>query len=376
MDSAPYAYILVVDDEAANMRALCETLQSHGYRTFGVTNGAEALTALQREQFDLLLTDLMMPGMDGVQLLASALKVDPHLVGVLMTGQGTIETAVAAMKAGALDYVLKPIRLSAILPVLSRATGVRRLRQENAALQEGLRQRTADLEAANRDLESFSLSVSHDLRAPLARLEGFARLLEEDHGPALNAEGRRIIDVICQNTRRMDNLIEDLLTYSRLGRQPLRARKIDMSAVVADAVKEVLGDLAQPVPINVGPLPSVEGDPSLLKQVWINLLSNAVKFTGKVDAPAIEVSCAPEEGEHVFRVRDNGAGFDMQYYDKVFGVFQRLHPENQFPGTGVGLAIVQRLVAKHGGRVWAEGKVGEGATFYFTLPQRTGQLRA
>jgi hypothetical protein len=371
MNAAPLARILVVDDEAAQMRALCDTLRdSGGYEAVGFSDGRAALAALRESHFDLLLSDLMMPGMDGITLLREAQKTDPGLLGIIMTGEGTISSAVEAMKSGAFDYILKPFKLSVILPVLSRALAVRHLRLENIALQEGLRNRTSELEAANRELESFSYSVSHDLRAPLRAVDGFASMLEENHAAALDVEGRRLLGVIRGGMNKMGRLIDDLLAFSRLGRKPLASSEIDMKRLVEEALKELQMDPERPARIALGALPPAYGDAALLKQVWINLLSNAVKFTSKRERPFIEASGANSATEYIYCVKDNGAGFDMRYYDKLFGVFQRLHSSEEFPGTGAGLAIVQRLVAKHGGRVWAEGKVNEGAAFYFSLPQR------
>ena len=371
MNSAPLARILIVDDDAAQMRALCDTLRdSGGYEAVGFSDGRAALAALRESHFDLLLSDLMMPGMDGITLLREAQEADPGLLRIIMTGEGTISTAVEAMKSGAFDYILKPFKLSVILPVLSRALAVRQLRLDNIALQEGLRNRTSELEAANRELESFSYSVSHDLRAPLRAVDGFASMLEEKHAAALDVEGRRLLGVIRAGTNKMGRLIDDLLAFSRLGRKPLASSEIDMKRLVEEALKELQLDPERPARIALGALPPAYGDAALVKQVWINLLSNAVKFTSKRERPFIEVSGANSGTEHIYCVKDNGAGFDMRYYGKLFGVFQRLHSAQEFPGTGAGLAIVQRLVAKHGGRVWAEGKVNEGAAFYFSLPQR------
>jgi signal transduction histidine kinase len=242
-----------------------------------------------------------------------------------------------------------------------------RLARLNRELEDRVRERTAALEALNKELESFSYSVSHDLRAPLRAVGGYARMLEEDHAGALNAEGRRLLQVVRSSSWQMGQLIDDLLEFSRLGRQePLRSR-ID----VADLVREVIGELARDTraAVEVSELPHAEADRALLKQVWTNLIGNALKYSGKRDAARVEIGGREEQAENVYWVRDNGVGFDMRYTAKLFGVFQRLHRADEFPGTGVGLAIVQRVVARHGGRVWAEGKPGEGACFYFSLPR-------
>jgi PAS domain S-box-containing protein len=237
------------------------------------------------------------------------------------------------------------------------------------ALNSTLRLQTEQLESANKELESFSYSVSHDLRAPLRAIDGFALMLLEDYGGRLDSEGRRYIDVIRGNATRMGHLIDDLLTLSRLGRVAITKSAVDMNQLVGEVVRESLeprGD--KPPRIDIGPLPAANADRVLIRQVWINLVSNAIKYSSKSPAPAIQVSGHQTAEECVYSVRDNGVGFSMEYYEKLFGVFQRLHRADEFSGTGVGLAIVQRLVTRHGGRVWAHAELNNGAEFSFALP--------
>lgn len=360
--------ILIVDDEAAQMKALCNTLKDHGYETVGFSSPAGALTQLEKTPFDLLLSDLMMPQMNGIELLQAALKHRPEMVCIIMTGEGTIATAVEAMKSGALDYILKPFKLSAILPVLDRALAVRRLRLENARLARQVEERTAQLEAANKELEAFSYSVSHDLRAPLRHIRGFAQLLGQAE-PGLSEQGKRYLELVSGAGQQMDQLIDDLLNFSKNSRIEMQQTRVDLQ----DLVEKILRDL-QPeierrkIVWKKGPLPSVQGDPSLLRQVFSNLVLNAVKYTRTRDVAEIEIGAGRgNENETIVLVRDNGVGFDMKYADKLFGVFQRLHRQDEFEGTGVGLANVRRIITRHGGRVWAEAKVNEGATFFISL---------
>jgi signal transduction histidine kinase len=226
--------------------------------------------------------------------------------------------------------------------------------------------RTAELDAANKELDAFSYSVSHDLRAPLRAVDGYAQMLEEDYGARLDDEGRRLLGRVRAGSRQMSQLIDDLLEFSRFGRAPLVRAPIDMTALASEAVAQARG--AAPAQVELGLLPAASGDRALLRQVWLNLLTNALKYSGKRADALVQIGGQAEQGQLVYWVRDNGAGFDMRYAQKLFGVFQRLHRAEEFPGTGVGLAIVQRVIVRHGGRVWAESKPGEGASFYFSLP--------
>jgi len=240
--------------------------------------------------------------------------------------------------------------------------------QRIKALNEYLEEQKTALEASNRELESFSYSVSHDLRAPLRAIDGFSLMLLEDYGPKLDQEAQRYLATIRAGSQRMGQLIDDLLAFSRLGRQPLRTQTVDMNKLAGDAAKEAVGQVTGPAPtLTLHPLPAALGDPGLLEHVWGNLLGNAVKYSSKVTNPAIEVGARQDVGATVYFVRDNGAGFDMQFAHKLFGVFQRLHGQDEFSGTGVGLAIVHRIVTRHGGRVWADSAPGRGATFCFCL---------
>ena len=250
---------------------------------------------------------------------------------------------------------------------------IRRLHEElqmhAAELEQRVHDRTVQLEAANRELEAFSYSVSHDLRAPLRAIDGFSRIVEEDYGPGLDDEGRRVIGVIRQNTKQMGQLIDDLLMFSRTGRHALDPKGIDMAAMAMAVFHEIVpkGEQSR-YDFQCRPLPHFVGDASLVRQVWANLIGNAVKFTGRTDHPAISISAHRQDHEVVFEVADNGAGFDMRYAEKLFSVFQRLHSLEDFEGTGVGLALVQRIVSRHGGRVWARGAPGQGAVFSFAFP--------
>jgi len=370
MANDPLVRLLIVDDEVALMNALCNTLKEQGYHTVGFSSGGAALEAVSAAGFDLILSDLMMPEMNGITLLQAALQRDPDLVGIIMTGEGTIATAVEAMKSGALDYILKPFKLSAILPVLERALAVRRLRLKNAALERQVRERTAQLEAINHELESFSYSVSHDLRTPVRHIAGYADMLIRSD-PSLSPQGQRYLSQISNAAARMGQLIDDLLEFSRMGRTEMRQTSVDLEQLCAGVIRDLAPETeGRNIMWKKANLPTVLGDPALLRQVLQNLLLNAVKYTRPRSLAEIEIGCSEQTPKEIICfVRDNGVGFDMNFAKKLFGVFQRLHRAEEFEGTGVGLANVRRIVSRHGGRTWAEAELGSGATFYFTLPR-------
>ena len=538
MSDSARAKLLIVDDEAANMQALCDTLEPEGYSTHGFTSGREALVALREQHFDLMLTDLMMPEIDGIALLRASHEIDRDLACIVMTGHGTIATAVSALKAGALDYVLKPCRMNNILPALVRALATRKLQLENIQLRESVsiyelsraitqglehdevvqrtlaaaiqhsdaseacilvptpdgrelriagaaganvgrlqgasfaleksielwvtqaraeleatdglgdalalfahpfgaqigvalpivsggklfgvlgfssarperrinsgqlkaldilartaatafetaslvselrrmneglevrvRERTRELEVANKDLEAFSYSVSHDLREPLRAVEGFCELFRSEFGASVPEAGRGLLERVWAGAARMSQLINDLLHFARFSREPLHLLRVPLRELVVQSVarlKEQLGE--RELSVHVGELPDCFGDRALLEQVVVNLLSNAFKFTAGKEAAEVDVGALRQGEAIVYYVRDNGVGFDMKYADKLFGVFQRLHTREAFEGTGIGLSIVQRIIHRHGGKVWADSRLQEGTTLYFSLP--------
>mgnify|MGYP001569590981 CR=1 FL=1 len=244
----------------------------------------------------------------------------------------------------------------------------RQAEEEIRRLNRDLERHSGELEAVNKELEAFSYSVSHDLRAPLRHIDGYARLLQK-HVPQLEEKSGRYLNAISDSAKEMGRLIDDLLAFSRMGRAEMRRATVDLGRLVKDVLHEIQEEArGRDIVWNVGPLPQVEGDPAMLRLVLVNLISNAVKYTRPRPQARIEIGCTAKDDETVVFVRDNGVGFDMQYVDKLFGVFQRLHSPADFEGTGIGLANVRRIIHRHGGRTWAEGSVGEGATLYFSLP--------
>lgn len=383
MATTPRPRLLIVDDDPAQMRALCSTLDIEGYPTTGFTSPSQALATFEQGSFDLVLTDLTMPLMDGIEFLRAARELDPQLVGIVITGHGSIDTAVAAMKAGALDYILKPFTLRMIVPVLERAWTVRRLRRENSQLRETeelvrrmnaslercVQDRTRELMETNRELEAFSHSVSHDLRAPLRTIDGYARLLCDECGGGLDDQARGYVERVLAAVRRMDNLIEDLMQLSRATAADLRRVEVDLSGLAQATIDELRErEPARQVEVVIQPGLTCLGDPSLLRIALENLLGNAWKFSSGTSAARIEFGVLSDPPD-TYYVRDNGAGFPSDRLEEMFTPFRRLHSNSEFPGTGVGLSIVKRIVRRHAGSIRAEGAIGHGATFYFTLPR-------
>ncbi|MBA3597725.1 MAG: response regulator [Methylibium sp.] len=364
------ARLLIVDDQAIQLRVICETLTHEGYDTTCCRSAEEALAHLQGEPYDVLISDLCMPGTDGISLIEQARKIDPDLVPVVMTGHGSIPTAVQAMKLGAIDYLLKPLRLADMRPVLIRAMELRRLRREKQVQRQRILERGAQLEATNRELEAFAARVAHDLREPVNIVLGFGRMLAERGDPPLDTQANTYLGYILQAADRANRLVHDMLAFARLGNSPLTLTAVDLNLSVRQARHMVtLSNPYLEAEWVIPSLPTVAGDASLLQQVFVNLLSNAFKYSVPKGRPRIEIAhWIDAQGGHVIAVRDNGVGFNPAQTDRLFMPFQRLHRADQFAGNGMGLANVKRIVERHGGSVRAEAKLGEGAVITLSLP--------
>ena len=355
--------VLVVEDNPDMNRFVCEAL-AVDFRTRSALDGSDGLAAALSSSPDLILTDLMMPGVGGEELVHEV-RARSELHGVpivLLTARADDDLRLKLLREGAQDYLTKPFSADELRARVGNLVTLK-------LAQDVLREAKVAAETANRELEAFSYSVSHDLRAPLRALDGYSRLLLEDHAERLDDGGKDYLERIGAEARRMGRLIDDLLALSRVTRAEISRAKVDLSGIAHGIVERLrAADQERAVDVKLDDDLMTNGDERLLQIALENLLNNAWKFTRKRDGARIEIGRTRLSGEAVFFIRDNGAGFDMAYANKLFGAFQRLHNDREFEGTGIGLATVQRIVDRHGGRVWAEGAVGEGASFYFTLP--------
>ena len=367
--------ILIVDDAPTNIRVLNEALESE-YRISFAANGGDALSVASSIIPDLILLDIMMPDMDGYEV-CRRLKADPALRDIpviFITALNQQENEEVGLKLGGVDYITKPCNPALVRLRVRNQLELKRQRDMladlNRALEEKVRQRTSSLEAAVRELESMCYAISHDLRPPLRHINAFSAILAEEQGDNLDSESRQALSRIGAATVRMGALVDALLNLPRLCRRELHCEAVDLSAIARETLAELRGsDQERQAETGIQDGLVVEGDPVLLKVAMEQLLDNAWKFSGGKSPARIAFGIEEREGKKVYYVRDNGAGFDMAYVGKLFGIFQRLHTEGEFEGLGIGLATVQRIIAAHGGEIWAEGVVGEGATFRFTLPQ-------
>jgi two-component system sensor histidine kinase/response regulator len=377
--------ILLVEDNAGDVRLVQEMLSETGAVPFAlaIANSLEAtLARLRAGGIDVLLLDLGLPDSHGVNTFTSVHAQTPTLPIIVLTGVCDPSIALTVVQQGAQDFLVKGqvdgnLIWRTIRYAMERQRGKRelvlsetRVRQLNESLERRVADRTAALAAANRELETFTYSVSHDLRAPLRQIDGFSRILVEHAGPALDSKSQHYLRRIQEGTQHMGRLVDDLLNLAQLGRQDVHTRATPLDTLVNDTVSELRADWGdRKIQWTIGALPTVECDPGLLKIVFTNLLSNAIKYTRPREVAKIAVGCTGGNGRCTIVVQDNGVGFNMKYADKLFGVFQRLHRADQFEGSGVGLATVQRIIHKHGGEIWAEAESNHGATFSFTLAQ-------
>lgn len=372
--------VLIVDDQLSGLTTLRTVLEPLGETVVEARSGREALRYLLHHDFAVILLDVLMPDLDGFETATLIRERERSRLTpiIFVTASLTTDAHVfRGYEVGAVDYVLKPVvpevlrsKVAVFADLARKEAQLAHQAAELTRLNQQLQAQNRDLGALNEELQAFSSTVSHDLKAPLRHIAGFARILVESAGPKLDAEDRGHLETIVGAVQRMSLLIDDLLAFSRLGRAEPRMTSVDLGRLV-DGVRAELTDAARGRDIrwSVGPLPTVPGDQGLLRVVFSNLLGNAVKFTAPRAAAEIVVTAQGRGAEDVaIAVRDNGVGYNPQLGGRLFGVFQRLHAQEEFEGTGMGLAIVRRVVERHGGRVWAEGEIDRGATFYVQLP--------
>ncbi|MGA8221172.1 MAG: ATP-binding protein [Candidatus Acidiferrales bacterium] len=368
--------ILLVEDNPGDARLIQESLADAGEGQFNVETADRLATALLRLAaggVDATLLDLALPDSTGWDTFEKVRVQSPGVPIIVLTGLSDDALAVKMVQKGAQDFVAKVGLNGGVLPrairyAIERERTDQQIRKFNEDLERRVLDRTAELEAANQELESFSYSVSHDLRGPIRHINGYCSILVEDFGAELSPEARNCIQKVRDASTRMGCLVDDLLRLAQVSRQELKAEETDLGLTVKQALNELAADLMdRKIEWKIGPLPTVICDAGLVKQVFANLIGNAIKYTRGRENAVIEIGHEGAGEVKTLFVRDNGAGFDMQYAGKLFGAFQRLHKQDEFEGTGIGLATVHRIVQKHGGRVWAEAELDRGATFYFTL---------
>lgn len=415
------ANILLVDDREDKRLAMETIIADLGQNIVKASSGREALRHLLDQDFAVILLDVNMPGMDGFEtaLLIRQRKKSEHIPIIFVTGISDTETHVSrGYSLGAVDYILAPVvpeilraKVSVFVDLFKKTEKIRKqseylrqahdelemrvkqrtaelaianeslqaeiierkraednIRQLNMELEQRVLDRTAQLGAANRELETFTYSIAHDLRAPLRHIHGYARILDEEYASNISPEGQHYLKRIREKGESSEQMVEDLLKLFVIAKEELKFQEVDLTLLVHEAIASLNAETSErDIEWKVGKLPIVKCNARLMGQVFDNLLSNAVKYTGPRHKAVIEVGQSVTDSKSIIFVRDNGVGFNMEYVDKLFGVFQRLHPADRFPGTGIGLALTAKIIQKHQGKIWAEGKVDHGATFYFTL---------
>ena len=410
--------ILIAEDSPTQAEQLQYILEQKGYEVSAANNGLKAYELAVKARPAMIVSDIIMPEMDGYELCRK-IKEDALLHDIpviLVTTMSDPQDVIRGLECGADNFVLKPYseqylvdrvryvllnremrkvdesamgveiyfngqrhfitadRLQILNLLMSTYEAAIQRNKELNRSQEELQLLNAQLDTANKELESFSYSVSHDLRAPLRHIDGYLGLLEKHIDSSLDDKGRAYLKIISEAARNMGMLIDDLLAFSRMGRTEMMQSEMELEPLIHEAIRELQPEIQhRQIKWKVLALPKVKADLSMIRQVFANLLSNAAKYTRTREIAEIEVGVKTSKKEYIFFVRDNGVGFDMRYVDKLFGVFQRLHRAEEFEGTGIGLANVRRIIARHGGRTWAESKLGHGATFFFSLPKSQEQ---
>jgi signal transduction histidine kinase len=367
---APAVRILVVDDERLQQQALIDVLTLEGYTARGCDDSHQAIQKLQQGEFDLLITDLQMPGINGIDLIRQAQVINPELPAILVTGHASVESAVAAMRSGVFDYVTKPFRLSTMVAAVERALERHRLRKANAALQTEVKKQNEELKVINRELDTFAARLSHDLRGPIANMRGILAEVLNDDSLGLPEDLKMLLRAGVRSGDVALKMVRDLLDFARLGHKELSLTAVDLQQLVQLALPDLLvNHPRKDVEVTVEALPTVLGHEGLLHQVFTNLIGNALKYSKQSSPPKIKISSEfrPLENLWEISISDNGIGFNPELSHQLFRPFHRLENSSSFSGEGMGLATVKRIVERHGGSVGAIGNQGSGATFTIKL---------
>lgn len=378
--------ILIVDDHLENLQILFSMLTDYGYEVRRVINGFQALNVVKSEPPDLILLDILMPEMDGYQL-CKALKAEPSTANIPVIFLTALDDELDKLKAfevGGIDYITKPFHMKEVMARIENQLTIQRQRRAIAEQNEQLKAQNirleqlnaeliklnSKLEQSNQDLEQFAYIASHDLRSPLQTILGFAQILGQKYQECLDEKGKHYLDRIITGAYRMNKLIGALLEYSRIGNKNLDFKPVDGNKILAQVLESLQADLeSSHAVIQLEQMPTFIGDEVQLEQLFQNLISNAIKYRHPEVTPQIKITVEPRVNfEYLIGIHDNGIGISSEDFQRIFQVFQRLHNSEQYPGTGIGLAVCQKIIDNHGGRIWVESEANQGTSFYFTLP--------
>jgi len=370
--------LLIIDDQKSILQMLQRRFARFDYDVLTANNKKEAFEMLENNSFDLILLDYMMPKVSGFDLFLS-FHEEYNIPVIMMTAHSSINLVIEFMRNGGADFIEKPLDMDLLLLRIERAIKQSRLLKDQIAVKEKaeadlketnseLLEKTKKLEQKNKELDAFTAAVSHDLKAPISNIKGFLSILKKKVGAENSDEEiSKYFNYIEEGTNKMDLLISELLGFAKMEQVKKNIETINSQELVAEIISLINANNKNPTKIEVGELPEIKGDLILIRQVFYNLIHNAVKYSHKKTNPMVSITAVNNKDETYFAIKDNGVGFNQEYADQLFNVFTRLHP-NEFEGIGIGLANVKRIVERHNGRIWAKGKEGEGATFYFSLP--------